>query len=270
MNIFGFIFFSSELSFLDQHFYTDAGVILPEKPDIEEEPTSAVSLLEEHLPNLNINNNQIQGKDNQSLAEEERVSTVSVETIDIENMSDEDLKELETSTTNITDDVKVNLQKINKSKSMSGIAANNVNKRSKRLSCVLPSEQSNLPVPVNLKRRSLNISCGEVSRIPVSFRTRKIDESPGRCRTQIPTPPSKRSSLCDPICAKEIVEKTDNLNDNNVNVNEHDAKENVPMNSIRNDVPISKNGNITKASGLPVLKRLVICECLLNLFTFCA
>lgn len=261
------------MSFLGQHFYTDAGVVLPEKTEINVEEAASVAVLEENLPNLNINNNM----SSIIKSDEEKVSTVSVENIDIENMSDEDLKELETSTSNITDDVKVNLQKINKSKSMSKITAETVKKRKKRYSCVLPLNQSNLPVPITFKRRSLNINSGDISRIPVSLKCKKHDASSGivnngtvpvmgnKCKKDLGnfsqlTVTSKRTSYFEQLDTKENNDKTANThgnqNSNNEYVNKNEVKENIPINSIRMNVPIKNtNENAAKVSGLPVLTR---------------
>lgn len=260
-----FFSFFSEMSFLGQHFYTDAGVILPEKP----ESNSAAQLenvksLEEDLTKLKININVTS-----NCQVTNKISTISAENVDIENMSSEDLKELETSTTNITDDVKFNLQNINKSKSMSKLSMETVKKRSKRYSCILPSE-SHLPIPNNFKRRSLGINPGEISRIPVSFRPKRHEEPSKSQRTSsIPTLSdkynfdykhstqlkytSKRNSSLEPLNTKENNEKTldfENQTRNDECINKNEVKENIPMNSIRTNV--SNKTKIGKASGLPV------------------
>lgn len=250
------------MNFLGQHFFTDAGIVLPENV----EQTESVLVLDENISKLHVNNDV--APDHQR--DEENISTVSVENIDIRNMSDEDLKELQTSTTNITDDVKVNLQKINKSKSMSKLSMETVKKRNKRYSCILPTE-SNLPIPVTFKRRSLGISPGEISRIPVSFRTRKHAESSNKdqissipvvsnkqdinlCRPLQLKHSSKRNSSFEPSNTKENTEKTAHVekdkNSNKECINKNEVKENIPM-SI--NVPIK--AKTEKVSGLPVLTR---------------
>lgn len=259
------------MSFLGQHFYTDAGIVLPDKTEINKDQCGSVRLLQENLSNLNINDNI-----NSQIQLHNELSTVSVENVDIENMSDEDLKELETSTTNITDDIKVNLQKINKSKSMSKLSTENVKKRNKRYSWLLPSEQSNLPIPTSLKRRSLNINPGEGSKIPVSFRP-KVHELLSHeskternisvvskknenltCNPSRLKPPSKRMSFYKPVDTKDDNEKTAtvkcHISDNKENLTKNEVKENIPLVSIMINVP-TKNGILAKTSGLPILSR---------------
>lgn len=184
-------------------------------------------------------------------------------------MSDEDLKELETTTTNITDDIKANLQKINKSKSIGKLTVDTVKKRNKRYSCILPTECSNLPIPTSFKRRSLNINQGETSKIPVSFRNKRSEELPSETKREnisimsnkndnlrLKTP-SRKLHTFEPLNTKENTEKTATIeSDNNTCVNENEPKPNIPLNSIKINVPINTKNRIpTKASGLPILTR---------------
>ncbi|XP_060519685.1 serine/threonine-protein phosphatase 4 regulatory subunit 4-like isoform X2 [Cylas formicarius] len=118
---------TSNMSFLDQHFYIDAGVKL----------LTETSKSDSLAPAAN---------DNKDLV-------FSIENLNVENLSLEDLKELQTSTTNITDDIKENLKKI----SVEG------HRRAKRSSCVFGEEKR---ADVVLRRRSLNIPTYENSRIP--------------------------------------------------------------------------------------------------------
>lgn len=186
-------------------------------------------------------------------------------------MSDDDLKELETSTTNITDDVKANIQKISSVKSK--IPMDSVRKRNKRYSCVFPSEVTNSKKDP-MKRRSLNMGAGDGSKIPVGCKiNRGIEERTNlhRCNSgivqNIPKKNDNTSSHTKTKC------KPDNSRDGNItyknpypsncnnnsfkNENVHaksEVKENVPLiETTKSNVPNKSNDNRT--SGLPVLIR---------------
>ncbi|CAH1113299.1 unnamed protein product [Psylliodes chrysocephalus] len=206
----------SEMSFLDQHFYIDAGVALPEPA-----PTGSLKALEDDMSLLNIEHSQ---------PLELIVPTVSVENTNVENMSDDDLIELKTSTTNITDDVKVGIEKKTGVKSKN--SGDGVKKRHKRNSCFFIRDiaQTNQS---QLKRRSLNIVTGESSRIPViAKRASKLK------KTTIKTDNGD-----------EVVDKMFNKNGSS---SDNKLLENVAISSnVKNKC--SKEISITKGSNLPVL-----------------
>lgn len=164
------------MSFLGHHFYIDAGIILPEKIDCGSNNEDFIPI-EDKMKSLELNIPREGQSDSGRVHDEMRISTVSVENTNIENMSDDDLKELETSTTNITDDVKVNIQK----KSLSNVTPRSkapsdpVKKRNKRYSSVFPLDQQTTS-NIILKRRSLNIGPSELSKIPISFKYAKKAE----------------------------------------------------------------------------------------------
>lgn len=122
------------MSFLEQHFYIDAGINLP--ATINKNVTNVTNMLE----NL---------------------------TVDTES----DLEQIESITRNITDDMKVNIQKFRRFKSIESNI--DVKKRYKRYSSTLSSqyikEFNDSSINVQ-KRRSLNISSSDLSKIPVSFK----------------------------------------------------------------------------------------------------
>lgn len=165
------------MSFLGQHFYIDAGIILPEGIDRVAGGNEDFVPIEDKMKSLELNIPQRDEGNSAKVYNEMRIPTVSVENTNIENMSDDDLKELETSTTNITDDVKANIQK----KSLSNVtprsktAADPVRKRIKRYSSVFPVDQQTTSNMI-LKRRSLNIGPSELSKIPISFKYAKRPE----------------------------------------------------------------------------------------------
>lgn len=258
------------MTFLGQHFFTDAGVVLPDKSEIHIGQSEDIAIVEKNVQKLNLNNNLPL----ETHICDENITTVSAENLDIENISDADLKVLETSVTNITDDVKVNLQKINESKSLGKLSLEVVKKRNKRYSCVLPRE-SNLPIPVMFKRRSLTINPAETSRIPISFRSKKNEEFSGKqlmgkmsnipvnnkCDDFPSRSQSKHISKTSPgesfvkANSLAITDKVNNENRNNDNNDQNELKENIPMNSIAINVPKMKKANLPKASGLPVLTK---------------
>lgn len=228
----------SEMSFLDQHFYIDAGVALPETAS-----NSSIQDIDESMSLLSIDTPQNQ---------EEEVPTVSVENTNIENMSDEDLLELKTSTTNITDDVKVNIEK-----KASRMSSEGVKKRTKRNSCFFSSDIPKNSNGVYLKRRSLNISNGETSRIPVI--TKNVSEKFGY-----------RMKMDKPSRLKKPTIKTENsknVRDDNANIYtkavgevdlvDKEVKENVPINSSIKDKIVGRQSNGAKVSNLPVLIKRV-------------
>ncbi|XP_057661531.1 serine/threonine-protein phosphatase 4 regulatory subunit 4-like isoform X2 [Diorhabda carinulata] len=223
----------SEMSFLDQHFYIDAGVALPETAS-----NSSLQAIDENMSLLSVDTPQSQ---------EENISTVSVENTNIENMSDEDLLELKISTTNITDDVKVNIEK-----KASRLSSEGVKKRNKRNSCLFSSDIPKSNNGAFLKRRSLNISSGETSRIPVI--SRNLPEKVG-CKIKMEKP----SRLKKPTMRTENNKnRDDNANIYTKVVGEFDlvdteVKENRTNNSSIKDKVVGKQSNGAKVSNLPVL-----------------
>nr|CAI5835735.1 unnamed protein product [Callosobruchus analis] len=211
----------NDMSFLGHHFYIDAGVALPQKVD-----SNQAGDLTPNVSRLTLEET------------EEVVPTVSAENTNLASLSDKDLKSLETSTTNITDDVKANIQMMTKLKSR--IPTDRVKTRNKRYSANFSSSDTNMNI---LKRRSLNIGPSETSRIPV-----KSPESFLRR--------SKSGSICAKSNASAPILATGNDNetsskDDNKNT---EIKENLPVSdSIKGNVP--KNSSTHKISSLPVLKR---------------
>ncbi|KAG5882164.1 hypothetical protein JTB14_002888 [Gonioctena quinquepunctata] len=226
---------SSEMSFLDQHFYIDAGVALPDAAE-----TGAG--LEEGVSRLTI--------DRPRGAKEESVSTISAQNTDLKNMSDDDLIELETSTTNITDDVKADIQKmVCKSK----LPVEVVRKRNKRHSCVLGAERATAKDA--LRRRSLNVGAGDVSKIPVCFRAAKSGEQTNMRRSKS----GSVQSVCGGSHGERVSSRLSSPKSPADSKKVHaGAKENLPVHdSIKGNVPsrCSKEKSPAKASGLPVLVR---------------
>ncbi|XP_018567757.1 serine/threonine-protein phosphatase 4 regulatory subunit 4 isoform X2 [Anoplophora glabripennis] len=275
---------TSEMSFLGHHFYIDAGVALPEK--INEDHVT----VEDKMKSLELDIPRQAERFSGSVKDEIGVPTVSLENTNVENMSDDDLKELETSTTNITDDVKANIQK----KSLSNLTPTDpVKKRTKRYSSVFPTDQQTTN-NIFLKRRSLNIGLSELSKIPVSSKyVWKSDEKTNLKRSKSSSIQSFYSSssktsglerksnisrLKWPLnaeggvasCSVGNVEKF--VDNGNVAVDHNDSyemenigdgggvevKENVPLTSdgVRVNVPNRCNrDNVAKVSNLPVLVR---------------
>ncbi|XP_045463136.1 serine/threonine-protein phosphatase 4 regulatory subunit 4-like isoform X2 [Harmonia axyridis] len=107
---------SQRFTFLEQHFYTDAGISLPIKaipPPILTEDTVELERFSSFKDRLVLD---LLGDGPPQLYNDLSSSdlTLSVENVDLETMSDHEIKKLELSTTNITDDIKVNLTKMSK------------------------------------------------------------------------------------------------------------------------------------------------------------
>ncbi|XP_044272773.1 serine/threonine-protein phosphatase 4 regulatory subunit 4-like isoform X3 [Tribolium madens] len=240
----------SDMSFLEQHFYIDAGVSLPhiEQP-IEMEIRKVVTNFDQQL-------NLYSGDPN-------IIPTVSVENVNIETMSESELKKLETSTTNITDDVKVNLRKrTKKSTNRKSLLSppKEICLKYKRYSSVFPSDSSTSNVQkTTLNRRSLNIGAGDLSKIPVCVKKShsnadienvfkcgdgdKTNKSSGRMKYK---PNESTQNKVRP--KSEILTRTDKQKDDSVNnsaITASISKNNVPITSISKE----------KVSGLPVLKK---------------
>ncbi|XP_050517293.1 serine/threonine-protein phosphatase 4 regulatory subunit 4-like isoform X3 [Diabrotica virgifera virgifera] len=241
---------TSEMSFLDQHFYIDAGVALPDTAS-----TTSLTSVEDNLSLLSLDPPQ---------NKEEEISTVSVENTNIENMSDEDLLELKTSTTNITDDVKVNIEK----KAGSKLSSEGVKKRNKRNSCFFVSDIPKNASAVHLKRRSLNIGGNETSRIPVVTKNLADKSNIRRIKTKVEKTEvvhKTKSKIKTPTLKTDDVEsrvKDKNANDCNINGNKSslgnkEVKENLPINTSIKDKISIKQPSTTKTSNLPVLIRRI-------------
>ncbi|CAH1119724.1 unnamed protein product [Phaedon cochleariae] len=244
---------SSKMSFLGQHFYIDAGVALPKN----------INSIEGKMSRLTIT------------AEEDIVSTVSVE-----NLTDEVLIQLETST-NITDDVKANIQKLGTSVSTlrSKQPVEAVKKRNKRNSCVFTGDNARTNKTL-LKRRSLNIGPSEISKIPVCSRSiRKAEDETNMKRSKSGSIQSVCSKIGDKSSPSrlKVPLKADNngtsksgtklgpfksggvMSNKLCQIAKREVKENIPMpnSSIKSNVPIKLNEetNSAKVSSLPVLVR---------------
>lgn len=173
------------MPFLDQHFYIDAGVSLPQdfgdssyrdrdlKTPIR--TSTEVTKLIESAENLTSWLDEISMADesgrfqenikDRAIKLEEKDMIISVENINpAATLTESDIKALETTTTNMTDELKVNIQHV--------AEANELRPKMKRNSCVFSSEVRRETSKSNfaLKRRSLNISNSE-SKIPVPSRT---------------------------------------------------------------------------------------------------
>lgn len=242
------------MSFLDKHFYTDAGIVLPEGTELKPSLFQSTKY-EEDLEHLTLSDLKVK-----TVPNKDTISTVLEEDARIVNISDEDLRELEKST-NITDDMKVNLQKINKSKSLTS-SDSGVKRRNKRYSCILPTGQS--PLKTSMNRRSLNIP-NEGSKIPISFRLRKMNDEKENSKINSETTVSKTKSGDTANKKLNHYEKHTKGIDNNVEQflipkpsQINPIKENSPLNSnVKSVVPNSSNikNNSTKVSSLPVLTR---------------
>ncbi|CAG9855810.1 unnamed protein product [Phyllotreta striolata] len=213
--------FINEMNFLDQHFYTDAGVALPESAS-----STSIRSLEDDLSLLSVQRSQFIN---------DEVSTISVENTNIENMSDDDLIELKTYTTNITDDVKVDLEK-KTGNSISKGFEEHVRKRNKRNSCFFANDNTQRNKSV-LKRRSLNLTVNETSRIPVIIRKNKIGIESSKLK----------------ITPVEYEENNDKPQ--NTMCNKNGNIKSSFSNSYKKKVTITSDKNFTKASNLPVLIR---------------
>ncbi|XP_030746536.1 serine/threonine-protein phosphatase 4 regulatory subunit 4-like isoform X2 [Sitophilus oryzae] len=162
----------SDMPFLGQHFYIDAGV-------------SFSNYLNSSAEDAKVNRNLYLTKDStyrtKSYTDKRCVSInvsemdnindksdfiTSVGNVNVDTLTDVDLKKLEI-TTNITDDVKASIQKISKESQL--------NKRSKRYSYTFLNDTKEDTEKKRreklLKRRSLNISIAGDSKIPVSSKT---------------------------------------------------------------------------------------------------
>lgn len=135
------------MSFLEQHFYVDAGINIPLKHD------SKLSLLNSHIP------------------------VVVSSTSDIEGLTKNEIETLQNSTTNITDDIKVNLRKLSEqsSKLQQPKTYNTNTKINKRHSSILFSTPTQ-STSKTLNRRSLNIPQKDLSKIPVPSKNFKKDK----------------------------------------------------------------------------------------------
>ncbi|KAH1003705.1 hypothetical protein HUJ04_003578 [Dendroctonus ponderosae] len=177
----------SLMPFLDQHFYTDAGVALPQdfgdssyrdrdlKTPIR--TSTEVTKLIESAENLTSWLDEISMADEagrfqenieaRAIKLEEKDMIISVENINpAETLTENDIKALATTTTNMTDELKVNIQHVAE-------AAKELKPKMKRNSCVFSSEIRRSETSKSsfaLKRRSLNISNSE-SKIPIPSRT---------------------------------------------------------------------------------------------------
>lgn len=143
---------SSPMPFLDQHFYTDAGVALPPDPVLK--ASLEVKKLINSAENLTTWLDQISLDDLSKKIELEPADlVVSVENVKPSvNMTDSDVKALE-GMSNMTDDVKTTIRT-----------------RPKRRSCVFSTELR-VTAAASVKRRSLHMTD---SKIPVCSRVNKL------------------------------------------------------------------------------------------------
>ncbi|RZC35878.1 hypothetical protein BDFB_010188, partial [Asbolus verrucosus] len=291
----------------EQHFYIDAGINLPrEKIDIGLERINNIDVCEisEKVEQKLKLDPPITSHDDISM-----IPTVSVENIDIETMSESDLKKLETSTTNITDDVKVNLRKRNKKSSNKIITPKNLtsqpkessctNLKCKRYSSVLPASYMDNSITNNavkrksLNRRSLNIGVGDISKIPVCLKKSKSNVDVKNetkygdgCKTNIKSSNIISRQPEGVNCGKnndkiifvsktrskerpksEILLNTNgqvnsvSLSESNIG-NMANPSSSTVNDSIKNKVSITNSikDNVSKPSGLPILKRRTVSE----------
>lgn len=180
-----FVFFCSTMPFLDQHFYTDAGVSLPQDfgnlsprdRDLKSplKTSTEVTKLIASAENLTSWLDEISMTDEPTCFQEdlgidpikleEKDVIISIENVNpTETLTENDIRALETTTTNMTDELKANIQ-----------SANDLKPKSKRNSCIFPSEIRRAPKPdTSFKRRSLNILTSNESRIPISSRCNRL------------------------------------------------------------------------------------------------
>lgn len=183
-----FVFSCSTMPFLDQHFYTDAGVSLPQDfgnlssrdRDLKSplKTSTEVTKLIESAENLTSWLDEISMTDEPTCFQEdlgidpikleEKDVVISIENVNpTETLTENDIRALETTTTNMTDELKANIQSVN-----------DLKPKSKRNSCIFPSEIRRAPKPdTSFKRRSLNIVTNNESRIPISSRCNRLSLS---------------------------------------------------------------------------------------------
>ncbi|XP_050303781.1 serine/threonine-protein phosphatase 4 regulatory subunit 4-like isoform X2 [Anthonomus grandis grandis] len=178
---------ASPMPFLDQHFYIDAGVSLPQEfvsllsqkeRDLKSpiKTSVEVSKLIESAENLTSWLDEISFTDNKPSFRENRDKNIKLEPQDMvisvenvnpaETLTENDVKALQTTTTNMTDDLKVNIQSVD------------INPRYKRNSCIFTSELRRSIVSKSdssLKRRSLHLPNVE-SKIPISRSYKAVSE----------------------------------------------------------------------------------------------
>lgn len=182
---------------------------------------------------------------------------ISTENTNIDKLSEKDLTELETFTTNITDDVKANLKiKLkNKTETNKSLISNKDGKKNKRHSSILSSDCLKVNEKTtnnNLnKRHSLHListSSTELSRIPC-FRGTNLN----KCKSQsieINQNKSNKLSISRHSIDSNKFNKSVLKDDEALNVK--DLKENVPINDSIKDVPKNTQKTSSRASNLPV------------------
>lgn len=157
LNILFVPFISSDMSFLEQHFYVDAGVSFPI----------------DHIDTATSHTKQIAFAHTETKPTEH--PTVVSDSLNIENLSETEIKLLQNSTTNITDDVKVNLRNITRKEQSKIIPPKiyvrcdqNQSNVKKRHSSIFSSSCLDEQNRKNTNRRSLNIQSRDFSKIPIS------------------------------------------------------------------------------------------------------
>ncbi|XP_017777798.1 PREDICTED: serine/threonine-protein phosphatase 4 regulatory subunit 4-like [Nicrophorus vespilloides] len=198
----------SEMTFLEKHFYTDAGVSIPKESHLTAEPKLDVELVED-------------------------VESEPTVLSDIKSLSDSEIL----NTTNITDDVKVNLRKIYRNKSKivppKTYRTSITDQKAKRYSSILSSNCIDRDKKT-MNRRSLNLttsSRSDLSKIPVCSRatsTSRLDTDPSTIRK------SETSTKALELCDKQL---------------------SASDGSLEKDKRCSENVRVKSLSNLPILLR---------------
>lgn len=252
------------MSFLEQHFYIDAGINLPcDKIGMTAVTTPAKDIDMDRLAvefehSLNLIKDKPPG-----------LATVSVENVDLERMTESELKSLEMNT-NITDDVKVNLRKRGNKKGKSvqkGHFSRDDcdNLRSKRYSSVYSVACIADVKKKTVNRRSLNVN--DMSRIPCLRKPKGNSEVKSVSGNKIGQAcSSKRVQSClikkneheeikSPV-GKTLRPKSEIILNGNKNKLPKALASNMAYDDSIINVPIIKNDiTSSKPSALPILKR---------------
>ncbi|XP_071050484.1 serine/threonine-protein phosphatase 4 regulatory subunit 4-like isoform X2 [Onthophagus taurus] len=255
---------SVDMSILEQHFYIDAGVVLPETlVPSDTETTSIDTNIETILPHIPTT---VQVHHRKSIHQPIlTMDTIEHPSIVSDNFSDVDIHMIESITPNMTDDVKVNLRKIGiksannnemnpvKSKSSipvlnhSNITDNNSHnsattlKRNKRHSSVFSAACLETGSKNLYKRHSLSFQTGECSKIPICTRSKNF----------------QRNVLAEFLDSSVKISKDINEIERKVSEIYLDKDNNVSTDETNNAKDHDDNTQLicTKSSGLPILIR---------------
>lgn len=215
----------SDRNFLEQHFYVDAGINIP----LTHNDTDNVQLLNSKIP-LVVSETEIRG-----------LSTIEID-------------KLKNSTTNITDDVKVNLRKLNEQSSKLQ-QPKNYNKVHKRHSTIITTPNIDINSKKSQNRRSLNIQTKDLSKIPI-FSSKSIKIETNR---DLSNKENKKTDKNDQISDSLTGVNDDIVTKNNGGSLERSAQiKNDGDNAKENLVPTKSNNFKSKLpSNLPLASKYV-------------